>query len=91
MKPDVKRPLGAHIVDGRLILKWIFKKWNEGMDWTDLVRNRKRRRALVNVIMNFRIPYNAGNLSACVPVGFLRILIRGVSWLEAVQSAEIVD
>ena len=24
-------------VDGSLILKWIFKKWNEGgMDWTDV-------------------------------------------------------
>jgi hypothetical protein len=20
-------------VDGRIILKWIFKKWNGGMDW----------------------------------------------------------
>jgi hypothetical protein len=24
-------------VDGRIILKWIFKKWDEGgMDWIDL-------------------------------------------------------
>jgi hypothetical protein len=25
-------------VDGRIILKWIFKKWNGGMDCNELVR-----------------------------------------------------
>jgi hypothetical protein len=23
-------------VDGRIILKWIFKKWDGGMDWIDM-------------------------------------------------------
>jgi hypothetical protein len=21
------------VIDGRIILKWIFKKWEQGMDW----------------------------------------------------------
>jgi hypothetical protein len=24
-------------VDGRIILKWIFMKWDEGMDWIELL------------------------------------------------------
>jgi hypothetical protein len=29
-------------VDGRIILRWIFRKWDEGMDWIDLAQNRDR-------------------------------------------------
>jgi hypothetical protein len=43
-------------VDGRIILKWIFKKWDEGMDWIDMAQDRNRRRALVNAVMNLRVP-----------------------------------
>jgi hypothetical protein len=32
---------------GRIILKWIFKKWYAGMDWIDLVQDRDRWRTLV--------------------------------------------
>jgi hypothetical protein len=28
--------------DGRIIFKWILKKWNGGMNWIDLARNRGR-------------------------------------------------
>jgi hypothetical protein len=31
-------------VDGRIILKWIMKKSNGGMDWIDLVQSRDRWR-----------------------------------------------
>jgi hypothetical protein len=38
--------LGDPSVDGRMILKWIFKKWDGGMDWIELAQNRDRLRAL---------------------------------------------
>jgi hypothetical protein len=43
-------------VDGRIILKWVFKKWDEGMDWIEVAQDRDRWRALVNAVMNLRIP-----------------------------------
>jgi hypothetical protein len=29
-------------IDGRIILKWIFKKRDRGMSWIDLAQNRNR-------------------------------------------------
>jgi len=43
-------------VDGRIILKWIFRKWDGGMGWIDLAQDKDRWRALVNAVMNLRIP-----------------------------------
>jgi hypothetical protein len=42
-------------VDGRIILRWVFRKLDEGMDWNDLVQDRDRWRSLVNVVMNLRV------------------------------------
>jgi len=39
-------------VGGRIILKWIFRKCDGGMDWIDLVQYRNRQRALVQAVMN---------------------------------------
>ena len=48
-------------VDERLIIKRIFEKWVEGMEWIDLAQDRDRWRALVNTVMKLRVPKNAGN------------------------------
>jgi len=43
-------------IDGRIILRWIFRRWNGVMDWIDLVQDRDSWRALVNAVMNFLVP-----------------------------------
>ena len=41
--------------DGRIILKWIFRKWDGGMDWIELAQGRCRWQALVNAVMNLLV------------------------------------
>jgi hypothetical protein len=48
--------LGDPGVDGRIIVKWIFKKLYGGMDWIEMAQDRERWRALVNAVMNIRVP-----------------------------------
>jgi hypothetical protein len=43
-------------VDGRIILRLIFRKLGWGMDWIDLALDRYRWRAIVNAVMNIRVP-----------------------------------
>jgi len=43
-------------VYGRIILRWIFRKWNGGMNSIDLAQDRDRCGAIVNVVMNLRVP-----------------------------------
>jgi hypothetical protein len=52
-----------------------------GMDWIELVQDRKRWQALVNAIMNLRVLQNVGNfLTSRKPVSFSRrTLLHGVS------------
>jgi hypothetical protein len=52
-------------VDWRMILKWILRKWMWDMEWIDLVQNKDRWPALVNVVMHLRVPHNVGNLTTC--------------------------
>jgi len=43
-------------VDGRIIIRWTFSKWDGGIDWIDLVRDRDRWLARANAVMNLRDP-----------------------------------
>ena len=45
-------------LDGRIVLKWIFRKWDGGggRDWIYLAQDRDRWPALENVVMNLRVP-----------------------------------
>jgi len=41
------------------------------MDWLDLAQGKERYWALINAVMNLRVPQNAENfLSSCKPVSF---------------------
>jgi len=69
-------------VDGRIILKWIFRKWDGDMDWIDLAQDRDMLRALVDAAMNLRVHKLRGisSLAGKKPVSFSRwTLLRGVS------------
>ena len=49
--------LGDPGIDGRIILRWIFRKCNVGgMDWIELAQDRDRWRAFVKAVMNLRVP-----------------------------------
>ena len=51
--------LGDPGIDGRIILRWIFRKCDVGcggMGWIKLPQDRDRWRALVNAVMNLRVP-----------------------------------
>jgi hypothetical protein len=73
-KPEGKRSLG------RPKHRWLNNiKMNLGetgrgvVDWIDLAQERDRWRALVNKVMDLRVPLNAGKfLSSCTIGGFSR-------------------
>jgi hypothetical protein len=49
-------------LDRRIVLRWIFRKWDVGMDWIDLAQDRDRWQAFVNAVMNVLAPYVAERL-----------------------------
>jgi hypothetical protein len=42
-------------LDGRIIVKWFFKKWDGGVEWFDLAQD-KDKWVLMNAVMNLRVP-----------------------------------
>jgi hypothetical protein len=69
-KPEGRRPLGRprrRWVDNiKMDLREI--GW-DGMDWIDLAQNRDQWKALVNTVMNLRVPYNAGKFLISYTIG----------------------
>jgi hypothetical protein len=43
-------------VDGRIILRWIFKKLERYRDWMELAQDRDRWRALASTVKISRVP-----------------------------------
>jgi len=43
-------------LDRRIILRWIFTKWDGGMDWIDLAQDRDMMAGTCEGVMNLRVP-----------------------------------
>jgi hypothetical protein len=56
-----------------------------GVDWIDLAQDWDQWKALVNTVMNLRVPYNVGKLlSSCATGGFSRrAQLHGVGYLAS--------
>jgi hypothetical protein len=64
-RPKGMRPLGRIRRKCEDNIKFDPKKlgWG-GIDSVDLAQDKKRRRTLMNAVMNLRVPYKAGNFSS---------------------------
>jgi hypothetical protein len=81
-KPEGKRPPGRPRRGWEDNIKIdLGETGRGGMDWIDLAQDSDRWRALVNTVMNLRVPKNVGKfLSSCKISGFSRwAQLHGVS------------
>jgi hypothetical protein len=60
-QPEEKRPLGRPRRKWEDNIKMVLQEAGWNMDWVDLTQHRNRWRALVNGVMNLRVPLNIGN------------------------------
>ena len=58
------------------------------MDWIDLAQDGYKRRAVVNAVMNLRVPYNAEELSALHCTKWMMNRSRRNEWLYRLQENE---
>ena len=82
-KPDGKRPQGRPRCRWEANIKMDLQEMGRGvMDRIDLAQDRVRWWALVNMVINLCVPYNAGNfVTDWGPVSFSgRSLLHGVDW-----------
>jgi hypothetical protein len=61
-RPEGRRPLGRPRHRWEYHIKMDLQEvgWG-GVDWIELAQDRDRWWVLVNVVMNLRVPYSAGN------------------------------
>jgi hypothetical protein len=87
-KPEGKRPLG------RPRRRWVDNinidirdVGSSGMDWFDLIQDRGQWRALVNTVMNLRVPQTTGrSLSGCTSGGLSGVLLRFIEHLTEMRT-----
>jgi hypothetical protein len=48
-------PLENPGIDGKIILRWIFRMGCEGMDWINVFQDRTRWCTLVDTVMNLQV------------------------------------
>jgi len=57
----------------------------EGMDWIDLAQDMDRPEALLNLVLNLRVPWNVGNFVA--GKGMVKHLKKdSVAWSQSVNQ-----
>ena len=79
-KPKGKRPLWRHRRRWEDNIKMDLQEVGcGGMDWIELAQDRDWWRALVNAVMNLRIPKNVGNFLTSLLSFSRRTLLHGVS------------
>jgi hypothetical protein len=49
------------------------------VDWIDLAQDTEHWRALVNMVMNFQVPYNVGKFLSISVTSSKRVKLHGVS------------
>jgi hypothetical protein len=83
-KPEGKRPLGRPRCRWVDIIRMDFGEvgWGD-VDWIGLDQDRDRWRAVVNSVLNLRVPLNAGKLSSGLTSSGLSssAQLHRVSWL----------
>ena len=61
-KSEAKGPLGKRRCMWEDIKTNLKERGWKGLDWNGIAQNRDRWRAVVNTVLNLRVPLNAGNI-----------------------------